>query len=1001
LNKIKHWLLIISAAFFFAVIFCVPANAVYVSPTGGTVYGNLASGSDLNKTIYVYCKDNYGNTLKNFVYKTKVMDYDVFGISMYGYDLIGYSSNQGIGESCKLTWASSNGSTAGYAQIGYQFYTLISKSSLTINLTFKKHESTKFYIYHYTVDQNGNTVLNSYSTETHSYGDSLYISAKSIYGYTLDSDYKATISGNFTYNILGSCENVDSRLYYNYHEGSRQGDMYDRNSYSYSSSDYISYCSDRVIKIYFYYNQNTYSVTYNANGGTGAPASQTKIHDISLTLSSIQPTRNGYTFIGWGTYSTDTAPDYYPGETYTGNAGLTLYAIWQSNSPVTYTVSYNANGGTGAPASQTKTYGVTLTLSSVTPSRSGYTFLGWSTSSTASSPTYYPGGSYAANASATLYAVWLYNSPATYTVSYNANGGYGAPASQTKTYGVTLTLSSVTPSRSGYTFLGWSTSSMATSPTYSPGGSYTANASATLYAVWSYNGSSVTTYTVSYNANGGYGAPASQTKTYGVTLTLSSVTPSRSGYTFLGWSISSAASSPTYYPGGSYTANASATLYAVWSSEANYDLSVSSVTPSDTDPEADSDITVSVRLDSWDGYNAYTDIPVDLVYNGTVVSTEYISLSAYGIEYLTFSLNVGSAAGENTITVRINWADRYDETNSDNNSMSVSIDVKTAAATEYDLYPDAITANAGYREGTEVITSFLVYNDSAADILPDDGCTVSFTAYYYTGPAITVIDTQEWDNFVVPANGSNLVYFKWAVPEGLAGITVICRIDVSADGDSDLTNNSSTLQNTIISKLDSQPGDTYYGTAPDDFTVTTAPDTADGTATWSMCVYENGSLVEKNYGICLTASNPVLTPDADVSTALQDGYSWTIKSGYGVEISFAPYVYALDGYSTAPSSAYTAAQTAYALFPEFGYSSEEGYCAVLEDMAGIFSFISNSASSTGARVHYIPVWMPDGDYTISATATDCWTPAGMISTTKNSSDVTISGTMYEDWFIGN
>ncbi|MBR0410744.1 MAG: InlB B-repeat-containing protein, partial [Eubacterium sp.] len=71
-----------------------------------------------------------------------------------------------------------------------------------------------------------------------------------------------------------------------------------------------------------------------------------------------------------------------------------------------------------------------------------------------------------------------------YTVSYNANGGSGAPSSQTKYYGKTLTLSITRPSRTGYEFLGWSTSSSATSATYSAGGSYTSNANATLYAVW-------------------------------------------------------------------------------------------------------------------------------------------------------------------------------------------------------------------------------------------------------------------------------------------------------------------------------------------------------------------------------------------------------------------------------------------------------------------------------------------------------------------------------------
>ncbi len=120
------------------------------------------------------------------------------------------------------------------------------------------------------------------------------------------------------------------------------------------------------------------------------------------------------------------------------------------------------------------------------PTRSGYTFKGWATSSTATVASYQPGSTYTANANVTLYAVWSKN-PSQYTVSYNANGGSGAPSSQTKTEGVTLTLSATKPTRSGYTFLGWSTSSTAISATYSAGGSYTANAGATLYAVWSCN----------------------------------------------------------------------------------------------------------------------------------------------------------------------------------------------------------------------------------------------------------------------------------------------------------------------------------------------------------------------------------------------------------------------------------------------------------------------------------------------------------------------------------
>lgn len=147
---------------------------------------------------------------------------------------------------------------------------------------------------------------------------------------------------------------------------------------------------------------------------------------------------------------------------------------------VSYTVSFNANGGTGAPGSQTRWYGEVIYLSSTRPTRTGYIFQGW-----AKSPSgrveYNPGSAYGLDANTTFYAIW---SPETYTISFNANGGSDAPGNQTKTYGQTLTLSSTRPTRTNYNFIGWGTSSGSTTAEYQPGGSYTSNGDATLYAIW-------------------------------------------------------------------------------------------------------------------------------------------------------------------------------------------------------------------------------------------------------------------------------------------------------------------------------------------------------------------------------------------------------------------------------------------------------------------------------------------------------------------------------------
>ena len=147
----------------------------------------------------------------------------------------------------------------------------------------------------------------------------------------------------------------------------------------------------------------SYTIAYNANGGSGAPSSQTKYYGKNITLSSTKPTRTGYTFKGWGTSASDTSVNYAAGATYSANAGITLYAIWTA---ITYTVSYNANGGSGAPGNQTKTYGKDLALSSTKPTRTNYNFKGWGTSASATTVSFAPGAKYTANAAITLYAIW-------------------------------------------------------------------------------------------------------------------------------------------------------------------------------------------------------------------------------------------------------------------------------------------------------------------------------------------------------------------------------------------------------------------------------------------------------------------------------------------------------------------------------------------------------------------------------------------------------------------
>ena len=132
-----------------------------------------------------------------------------------------------------------------------------------------------------------------------------------------------------------------------------------------------------------------------------------------------------------------------------------------------------------------------------------------------------------------------------------------------------------------------------------------------------------------------------------------------------------------------------------------------------------------------------------------------------------------------------------------------------------------------------------------------------------------------------------------------------------------------------------------------------------------------------------------------------------MKSGYGITMRYVPVITTL-GSAKNGTTAVTPLQRVEARFPEFGFSSGTAYRRVLEptgkDAGGntVYGFMKNKYSRFLSRVHFTPLWYPDGTlYAVMVDASDLWTPAGQIAFRTASGPLLIDGgTMYDDWAIG-
>ena len=322
------------------------------------------------------------------------------------------------------------------------------------------------------------------------------------------------------------------------------------------------------LDLYAQWTPITYSIKYNANGGTGTMSNQSMTYDVPTNLSNNTFTKEGSTFLKWNTKADGSGTNYYNKEevsnlTTTANETVNLYAIWSTNS---YQIKYYANGGNGTMETQDYNYGTTINLTNNTFTRDGYIFNNWNTKNDGSGTSYTNEQSVTITNNLNLYAQWI---PITYNIKFNANGGSGTMSNQNVTYDISTTLKENTFTKTGYIFDKWNTNSDGSGTNYTDKQEIfnlttIANETINLYAQYK-----PITYSIKFNSNGGTGTMSNQTITYDISTALNNNTFTKEGYSFVKWNTNSDGSGTNFTNKQEIlnlttTNNQIINLYAIW-----------------------------------------------------------------------------------------------------------------------------------------------------------------------------------------------------------------------------------------------------------------------------------------------------------------------------------------------------------------------------------------------------------------------------------------------------
>ena len=317
----------------------------------------------------------------------------------------------------------------------------------------------------------------------------------------------------------------------------------------------------------------TVEILYVANGGTffdGNETMQGVTDTDGIARLPLQPTREGYDFLGWSYDRDGNDPVDFTKAIVAGSGHATVYAQWKQNNEKT--VLYVANGGVfadGNVAMEGVTDSNGVARQPLAPTREGYTFTGWTYDAAGTEPVDFTKPVQGGGQHVTFYAQWAELANNEKDVLYVANGGVFADGNevlQGVTDGDGVARQPLTPTREGYTFAGWTYDREGTDPVDFSKPLVGGGDHATLYAQWNAVEED-NSIDVLYVANGGTffdGSEALQGVTDGDGVARQPLAPTREGYTFAGWTYDRDGKDPVDFSKPLVGGGDHATLFAQW-----------------------------------------------------------------------------------------------------------------------------------------------------------------------------------------------------------------------------------------------------------------------------------------------------------------------------------------------------------------------------------------------------------------------------------------------------